>query len=140
MFTLPKATTGSTGASSVETDTTAANLAAAGLLLPNFSIPSTNFNPFLPMPMSIPQMSLTAAQLAQFGINSNQMMMPPPSYEQAMAQLMNVNPELSRLAIDTMAASLMETKDENKNLKNSNSNAIEITESDEDKVKIIFEI
>uniref|UniRef100_A0AC34GU85 Uncharacterized protein n=1 Tax=Panagrolaimus sp. ES5 TaxID=591445 RepID=A0AC34GU85_9BILA len=121
MFTLPKASTGgSPGTSnSVETDATAANLAAAGLLLPNFPIPSTNFNPFLPIPMSLPQMSFTAAQLAQLGLNSNPLLVPPPSYEQAMAHLINTTPDMARLAAELTTAGFIDNnKDENKNLRN----------------------
>lgn len=132
MFTLPKASTGgSPGTSSVETDATAANLAAAGLLLPNFSIPTSNFNPFLPIPMSLPQMSFTAAQLAQLGLNSNPLLVPPPSYEQAMAHLMSTTPDMARLAAELTTAGLIDNKDENKNLRNEIS---DISESDEDKV------
>jgi hypothetical protein len=130
MFTLPTST-GSPGTSSVETDATAANLAAAGLLLPNFSIPSTNFNPFLSMPMTLPQMSFTAAQLAQFGIGSNPLSIPPPSYEQAMAHLMSTTPDMARLAAELTAAGVIDNKDENRNLRNDISETLE--ESDEDK-------
>uniref|UniRef100_A0A914Y9J9 Uncharacterized protein n=1 Tax=Panagrolaimus superbus TaxID=310955 RepID=A0A914Y9J9_9BILA len=132
MFTLPKVSTGgSPGTSSVETDATAANLAAAGLLLPNFSIPTTNFNPFLPIPMSLPQMSFTAAQLAQLGLNSNPLLVSPPSYEQAMAHLMNTTPDMVRLAAELTTAGFIDSnKDENKNLRNEIS---DISESEEDK-------
>jgi hypothetical protein len=134
MFTLPKASTGgSSGANSVETDATAANLAAAGLLLPNFSIPTTtNFNPFLSLPMALPQMPFTAAQLAQqLGLNSNPLLISPPSYEQAMAQLMSTTPDMARLAAELTTAGLIDNnKDENKNLRNEIS---DISESDEDK-------